>query len=251
MSVQWHELDNLEAAAEAASHFILQRLADALSGRPYATLAVSGGSTARVLFSRLAAARFPWDRVQVFWVDERCVPPQHPESNYGLARESLLEPLRIPESHAHRIRGELRPDEAGRRYIEEIREFFGVEEGRLPSFDVLHLGLGSDAHTAGLFPGEPLLEDRAGVAAAVYIEKLNSWRVTLLPGVLLAARHTCLLTAGKAKAEAVRAVLNEPYDPLRWPAQVVTHHGRHVVCFLDHAAAGRALAAPSGSAPRA
>jgi len=253
MSVQWYEQDNLETAAEAASHFILGRIADALSGQPSATLALSGGAVPRALFAQLAATRyhFHWDRVHLFWADERCVPPDHADSNYRLARETLLDPLHLPASQIHRIRGELRPDAAAQRYREDLQDFFRLEEGRLPSFDVVHLGLGPDAHTASLFPGEPLLDDRSGIAAAVYVEKLNSWRVTLLPGVLLAARHTVFLTAGEEKAEAVQAVLAGPYNPQRWPAQVITHHGRHVVWFLDHAAARReAQATTSNTVPR-
>jgi 6-phosphogluconolactonase len=245
MSVQWYELDNLEAAAEAAAHFILGRLTDALSGQPHATLALSGGTAPRTLFAQLAATRyqFRWDRVHWFWVDERGVPPTHPESNYRLAREHLLDPLHVAPSHVHRIHGEFRPDDAARRYVAEIRNFFSLEEAQLPRFDVVHLGLGPDAHTASLFPGEPLLEDRSGIAAAVYVERLNSWRVTLLPGPLLSAHHIVFLTAGEEKADAVQAVLTGPYNPQRWPAQLITHHGRHVVCFLDHAAARREIQA--------
>lgn len=241
MSVQWYESDNLESAAEAAAHFILGRLTDVLSGQPHATLALSGGTVPPPLFARLADTRyqFRWDRVHWFWVDERAVAPTHPDSNYRLAREQLLDPLHVAPSHVHRIHGELRPDQAARRYAEEIRSFFGLEEGQLPRFDVVHLGLGADGHTASLFPSEALLDDRSGIAAAVYVEKLNSWRVTLLPGPLLTAHHIVFLTAGENKAEAVQAVLTGPYNPQRWPAQLITHHGRHVVCFLDHAAARR------------
>jgi 6-phosphogluconolactonase len=239
MSVQWYESESLDTAAEAAGNFLLSRLTDALSGQPHATLAVSGGRAPLPLFSRLARTPFPWHRVHFFWVDERCVPPTHADSNYRLVRETLLDPLRVAPSHVHRIRGELRPDEAARRYIDEIREFFGLQEGQFPHFDVVHLGLGADAHIASLFPGEAMIDNRTGIGGAVYVDKLNTWRVTLLPGAILAARHTLFLTAGEEKAQAVQAVLNEPYDPQRWPAQVITHHGRHVVWFLDHAAAGR------------
>ena len=239
MSVQWHELADPEAVAEAAAHFVLGRLEDALAGREVASLAVSGGSSPRGLFRKLAAARFPWDRVHFFWVDERSVPPSHNDSNFRLAQELLLAPARVSKHQIHRIPGELRPELAARRYAEEIQQFYDLEDTAQPHFDVIQLGLGPDAHTASLFPGEPLIEDRAGIAAAVYVEKLNTWRVTLLPGALLAARHTLFVTTGEEKADAVHAVLTEEYNPLRWPAQVITHHGRNVVWFLDHAAAKR------------
>lgn len=242
MSVQWHELTDAEAVAEAAARFVVGRLEDALAGREYATLALSGGSGPKGLLRRLAGTRFRWDRVHFFWVDERSVPPTHEESNFRLAQELFLGPARISKQQIHRIPGELRPEVAARRYAEEIQRFFGVEEESQPHFDVVQLGLGPDGHTASLFPGEPLIEDRTGVAAAVYVDKLNTWRVTLLPGALLAARHTLFITTGEEKADAVRAVLTEEYNPLQWPAQVVTHHGRHVVWFLDHAAAKKEVA---------
>ena len=103
----------------------------------------------------------------------------------------------------------------------------------MPHFDLVHRGMGPDAHTASLFPGEPLIDDREGIAAAVYAEKFNMWRVTLLPGALLAAKHTVFLVAGEDKAEAVRAVFHEEYDPKKYPAQIASHHGRGVTWFLD------------------
>lgn len=147
-------------------------------------------------------------------------------------------PARIPRHNIHRICGELRPEVAARRYADEIREFFGLDAGELPHFDVVQRGMGADGHTASLFPGEPLIEDREGIAAAVFVEKLKQWRITMLPGVLLAARHTLMLVTGADKAPAVRAVFQEPYDPTRYPAQMASHHGRRVTWFLDDAAAG-------------
>jgi 6-phosphogluconolactonase len=133
--------------------------------------------------------------------------------------------------------GELPPAVAAKRYTDDIREFFGLEAGEMPRFDVLHRGMGPDAHTASLVPGEPLIDDREGIAAAVYVEKFHQWRVTLLPGVLLAAKHTVVVVAGDDKAEAVRAVFQEEYDPKKYPAQLATHQGKGVTWFLDEAAA--------------
>ena len=237
MSVRWFPYPDAKAAAEACAHHVLARLEEALSGRPFATLAVSGGASPRAMFEALAASRFEWNRVQLFWVDERAVPPTDPASNYRLAAECFLLPARFPQRNVHRIEGELRPDAAARRYTTEIREFFGLEEGEMPSFDVIHRGLGADASTASLFPGEPLLDDREGIAAAVYVEKLAQWRITLLPGVLMAARHTVFLATGADKAEAVRAIFHEPYNPKQYPCQMASHHGRGVAWFLDEAAA--------------
>jgi 6-phosphogluconolactonase len=237
MSVRWHKLRDANAAAEAGAHHIVNLLEEVLSGQEFVTLAVSGGTTPKVLFQKLAATRFPWDKVQLFWVDERCVPPTDVASNFKLADDFLIHPAHIPHRNVHRVMGELTPATAAKRYAGEIRDFFGLEEGEMPRFDVVHRGMGPDAHSASLFPGEPLIDDREGIAAAVYVDKFHQWRVTLLPGALLAAKHTVFVVAGDDKAEAVRAVFQEEYDPKKYPAQIASHHGRGVTWFLDEAAA--------------
>ena len=237
MSAHWYTSPDANAAAEACAHHLLNILEEVLSGQEFVTLAVSGGSTPRLLFQQLAKSKFRWDHVHLFWVDERCVPPTDPASNFKLADDYLIHPAHIPMKHVHRIFGEIAPKAAAERYAEEIREFFGLDEGELPHFDVIHRGMGPDAHTASLFPGEPLIDDREGIAAAVFAAKFNQWRVTLLPGALLAAKHTVFLVAGDDKAESVRAVFKEEYDPKKYPAQIATHHGRGVTWFLDQPAA--------------
>ncbi len=237
MSVRWYTSPDAAAAAEACAHHVIAVLEEALSGQEFATFAVSGGSTPRLLFEKLARSRFRWDNVHLFWVDERCVPPSDPASNYKLADDYLIRPAHVPQRRVHRIVGEIAPKSAAARYTAEIQEFFGLEEGEFPHFDLVHRGMGPDAHTASLFPGDPMIDDREGIAAAVFAPKYNQWRVTLLPGVLLAAKHTVFLVAGQDKAEAVRAVFKEEYDPKRYPAQIASHHGRGVTWFLDEQAA--------------
>jgi len=224
-------------AARMASGYILERLERALATHEFATFALSGGATPKPMFDQMAAAHFPWPKVHFFWVDERAVPPNDARSNYRLAAESLLIPARVPQANIHRIRAELVPAAAAHACSEEIRTFFGLQPGEMPRFDVLHRGIGPDAHTASLFPGEPLLDDRQGIAAAVFVAKLGEWRITLLPGVLLAAADTVMLASGADKAEAVRAVFQEPYDPRRYPAQLGTRDNRPTSWFLDEAAA--------------
>jgi 6-phosphogluconolactonase len=237
MSVRWHTYPDAAAAADACAHHILNLLEEALAGQELATLAVSGGSTPKRMFDTLTAARFKWDRVHVFWVDERGVPPTDVASNYKLTQEHLLQPAHIAMRQVHRIMGEMQPWHAARRYEEEIREFFGLEEGEMPHFDVVHRGMGPDAHSASLFPGDPLIQDRERIVGATYTDKFSQWRITLLPGALLAAKHTVFLVAGGDKKEAVRAVFHEEYDPMKYPAQIASHHGRGVTWFLDQAAA--------------
>jgi 6-phosphogluconolactonase len=237
MSVHRYTLSDPDAAAEASCHFIINLLEEALAGQDFASLAVSGGSTPKLLFQKLAATRFRWDKVFLFFVDERCVPPADTASNYKLAEEFLIRPAHIPGRNVHRIHGEINPEAAAKGYVEEIREFFALEDGAMPRVDVVHRGMGPDAHSASLFPGEPLIDDRENIAAAVWVEKFHMWRVTLLPGALLAAKHNVFVVCGDDKAEAVRAVFNEEYDPKKYPAQIASHHGRGVAWFLDQAAA--------------
>lgn len=222
------------AAAQACARRVLALLEDALFRQDAATFAISGGSTPKLLFDDLAATAFPWDRVHLFWVDERCVPPTDDASNYKLARVHLIDPAHIPEANVHRIYGELDPSEAAARYAAEIRRFFRLDAAALPRFDVMHRGMGPDAHTASLFPGSPLIDDHSGIAAAVFAPQFNQWRVTLLPAVLGAARNTVLLVAGADKIDALRAVFQDPYDPKQHPAQIAAKQSEW---FLDRAAA--------------
>lgn len=224
-------------AAEACAAHILELLEEAMAGDAPATLAISGGSSPRLMFEIFAQTRFPWEQVHVFFVDERCVPPTDPQSNFKLADDTWLTPASFPSGNVHRIQAELEPAVAAQRYIDDIREYFALDSGRMPQFDVIHRGMGPDCHTASLFPGEPLIDDRKGIAAAVWVEKMNQWRITLLPGVLLAARNTAMLVTGADKAPALRSVVKEPFDPKKYPAQITAGLGRRVTWFLDAAAA--------------
>lgn len=222
------------SAAEASAAHILQLLQSALVGNRHATLAISGGSTPKLMFTAMAKAGFDWKHVHLFFVDERAVPPDHEQSNYRMADEYLIRPAKI--RHVHRIPSELEPKQAAKRYASDVREHFQIGDGELPHFDVMHLGVGPDGHTASLFPGEPLVEDRQGIAAAVYVEKIPQWRITLLPGVLLAARNMVVVAAGPDKKEALQHVLREPFSPLTYPAQILIRQSRKPVFFVDKAA---------------
>jgi len=223
-----------QAAAEACARRVVELLNAALTEAPHATFAISGGSSPKPMFDNLARSGVPWDRIHLFWVDERCVPPTDDASNYKMAHEHLIAPARIPEENIHRIQGELEPREAAALYEERIRAFFGLRGGEPPRFDAMHRGIGPDAHTASLFPGQPLIRTGKGIAAAVFAPQFNQWRVTLLPGVLEAAKNTVMLAAGADKAEALRAVFGEPYDPVKFPSQI---GARQAAWFLDEAAA--------------
>ncbi len=221
--------DSREAAEKCAAQIV-----EYLTASPQSTLAISGGSSPKVMFEIFAATPFDWNRVQLFWVDERCVPATDSQSNFKLANDTWLAPAKFPESNIHRVQTERDPEDAADVYADELRLVFG--EG-IPKFDVIHRGMGPDAHTASLFPGEPLIDDRTGLAAAVFVEKLNSHRVTLLPAVLLAAKYTVMLVAGADKAQPLADVLYGPHDPKKFPCQLTERDGGEVAWFLDPASA--------------
>jgi 6-phosphogluconolactonase len=223
--------DTREAAEHCAAQ-ILQHLNDS----PQSALAISGGSSPRVMFEIFAKTPFDWNRVQLFWVDERCVPPTDAQSNFKLANDTWLAPAKFPAANIHRVQTERDPQDAAEIYAHELRLIFGED---IPKFDVIHRGMGPDAHTASLFPGEPLIDDRTGLASAVFVEKLNSHRVTLLPAVLLAAKHTVMLVTGADKAQPLADVLYGPHDPKKFPCQLGERDGGDVAWFLDPAAAAQ------------
>jgi 6-phosphogluconolactonase len=227
-------------AAEACGKQVLEWLRAAIAEQGQATLAISGGSSPRPMFEMFARTGFRWEKVHLFWVDERGVPPADPQSNFKLADDTWLAPGRFPRSNVHRIEAELSAQTAAERYSAALMKFFGLAPGEMPRFDVIHRGMGPDAHTASLLPGEPLIEDRSGVAAAVWVEKFKQWRITLLPGVLEAARHTAMLVTGADKAQALSAVLSAPYNPMEHPAQIATRKLDPAVWFVDAAAAAGA-----------
>lgn len=216
---------------------MLQVLGELLAERPVANIAISGGTTPKLLFQYLAKSGFDWSRVHLFWVDERAVPPGDPQSNYTLAQENWLDPIDYPASNVHRMQAELPVSEAAERYADEIRGHFRLQEGEFPVFDIIQQGMGPDVHTASLFPGEPLILDRQGIAAAVYVEKLRAARITLLPGVLARATNTFMLVTGPDKAAALKTVWSAPEALLEAPAQLTRHHTGNVIWFLDDAAA--------------
>ena len=224
-------------AAQNCARCLLALLADSINESGRATLAVSGGSTPKLMFDEMAKASFPWDKLHLFWVDERVVPPTDDQSNYKLASEHFIQPANFPKRNVHRVHGELDADQAAKRYRAELEEFFELQRGEFPAFDVIHCGMGDEGHTASLFPGEPHLEDRAGLTAAVFAPKLPHWRVTTLPGVLLAAKNTLMLVAGADKNPVLKQVASGEYDPWTYPVQLIAREGLNVEWFLDEAAA--------------
>lgn len=215
---------------------------EAVATRGRFTVALSGGTTPGGVYRVLAGEQYrttlPWPSVHLFWGDERCVPPTHPESNYRMAAETLLSRIAIPAENVHRIPVELPPHEAAAAYEQTLRAVFALTGSDLPRFDLIFLGLGVDGHTASLFPGTPGVREERRLVVAHYVEKLGAWRITLTPPVLNNAAQVVFLVRGVEKAETLSAVLHGPCDPERWPAQLVRPTQGSVLWLVDRAAAG-------------
>jgi 6-phosphogluconolactonase len=226
-----------EELARAAAALFAERASAAVSARGRFSAALSGGRTPEALYTLLAKAPFasqiPWERVYLFWGDERCVPPDHKESNYRLARERLFDHVPVPPANVHRIRGEMDPVEAAALYEGELREFFGQHGQPWPAFDAVFLGLGEDGHTASLFPGSPAIRESVRRVSAQYVDAQKGWRITLTPPAINAARLAVFVVSGKSKAAAVRDVLEGPFRPGTLPAQAVRPPHGEIRWMLD------------------
>jgi 6-phosphogluconolactonase len=224
-----------EALALAGADRLSELIEEAIRLRGRAIVSLTGGSTPRQLYAALARPRasLRWDAVHLFWGDERPVPPDHPDSNYGMARDALLAHVPVPPSQIHRMRGELPADEAAREY----------EALLMGTFDVMLLGLGADAHIASIFPGSPVVHERTRRVVAAWAPHLQSWRITLTPLALLDARRIVMVVAGDSKAAAVQAALEAPEDVERLPVHLLRTAGDRVEWLIDRAAA-RALSSP-------
>jgi 6-phosphogluconolactonase len=233
--VQVFEL--VDSLQEAAARHATEVLRATTSGQDI-RIALSGGSTPRGFHALLAESDgIDWTKVHVYWGDERTVPPDHPESNYRMARETLLEHVAIPPEQVHRMRGELDPATAADEYERILAESFGVDPPELPRFDLNVLGVGPDGHTASLFPGTAALDERERWVVANHVPQQDSWRITLTYPVLNAARLTLVLANGDNKAEAIRRIF-DPSEQNKPPAASVRPEGQ-IIWLLDEAAASK------------
>lgn len=230
-----HVAPSAAAAAGRCAQHLAQSIEDAVRERGVAAIALSGGSTPRLMLPHLVDAHLSWPRVQVFQVDERGVPPGDPQSNATMLAEHLLGPAGVPEANFHRMRTELDAVVAAGRYEQELLAVLGPR----PVFDVIVCGVGPDAHTASLFPGDPLIDDRTHLVAATFVEKSSQWRVTLLPRVLLATRGLLVLAAGADKAPAFTRIFDDRVPAPEAPARILFETSGSLHWYLDEACAPR------------
>ncbi len=232
-----------EISRTAADMIVRQSNVTGSSAGPF-TIALSGGSTPGKLHNRLGRepsvrSRLSWNNFHFFWGDERHVPPNHPQSNYRMACDTLFASAPLPAQNIHRVHAE-EPDAAtaAEKYERELRSFFNLATGQLPRLDCVLLGIGPDGHTASLFPATNALQEKRRFVVANWVEKFQTHRITMTVPVLNNAALIVFLVSGKEKAEVLKEVLEGDYRPELLPAQLIRPvHGR-LLWLVDRAAAG-------------
>jgi 6-phosphogluconolactonase len=234
--------DDPDALARGAADELTQRALAVTDAGDAFNVALSGGSTPDRLLRLLAdepySTRISWTDVHLFWGDERAVPPDDPDSNFGAARDALITKVGIPAGNVHRIKGETEPQDAAAEYEMDLRRHFALDEGRLPRFDLVFLGMGADGHTASLFPGTDALAETRRLVTANWVAVLESHRITLTCPVFNHAACIMFLVAGAEKAETLRLVLEGPQG--KYPAQLIRPASGELLWYVDRAA-GTAL----------
>jgi 6-phosphogluconolactonase len=244
------EPDPSALAYRAAQHLV-ELAEEAVSARGRVRIAVSGGSTPKVTFALLADPahpflnRMPWHALELFFVDERTVPPDHPESNYRMTREALLDKINLRPEQVHRMQGELEPEVAAAEYEYELRRTFRLEGAEAPRFDIVTLGMGPDGHTASLFPETEAIHEIGRLVVANQVPQKDTWRVTLTWPVINHAREVFFLIAGEDKAQPLKEVFLGPKNVERLPSQLIWPASGILTLILDKAAA--ALLPPPGA----
>ncbi|MCS7225909.1 MAG: 6-phosphogluconolactonase [Gloeomargarita sp. SKYB31] len=234
---------DLEALSEQALMLVAERVHTAIAQQGRATVVLAGGSTPRRLYQRIAQQNWPWSQIHVFWGDERFVPPDHPDSNYRMARETWLDHVPIPATHLHPIPTvPLTPAAAAAAYEQELQAFFGLQPGEFPVFDVILLGMGEDGHTASLFPHTAALQvcDRAVTVG----QKGDEPRITLTIPTLNLGRCVMFLVAGVNKAAAYAQVMSGQANGERYPAALIRPQNGELWWFVEAAVLAAAKPSP-------
>ena len=251
VSVTYSAAPGAGEVAAAAAELFASAAAAAAETRGVARIAISGGSTPKAMFALLADraapffAQVPWDGLQLFWVDERCVPPTDADSNYRMTSEAMLSHVPLIASQIHRMEGELDPNTAAARYEAVLRTTFRLEGAGLPAFDLVLLGMGDDGHTASLFPHTAALHEATRLVVANHVPQKDTWRITLSAPVINHGREVAFLIEGAAKAQVVHDVFAGPYDPETRPSQLIRPESGKLTLLLDAGAASK-LPSPTG-----
>ncbi|RRA47702.1 6-phosphogluconolactonase [Acidipila sp. EB88] len=245
LEVTYRVYEDGTALAHAAAKHFAERVAQSVEKRGRARIAISGGSTPKATFALLAdpaqpyGKNIPWDKVELFWVDERTVGPDDPDSNYRMTRENLLSKVAPNPDKVHRIEGELDPEEAAAKYETVIRREFRLEGAEVPRFDVVWLGMGDDGHTASLFPHTEGIHELGRIAFANHVPQKDTWRITLSAPVINEALEVVFLIGGDDKAAPLERVLYGEYDPAETPSQLIQPKNGSLLFLLDTKAAAK------------
>ena len=243
LKINYYVEPDAAALARRAAQYFTEMAGEAVAYSGRARIAISGGSTPKAAFELLADSyqpwrnRMPWERLDLYWVDERAVPPDDADSNYRMTREALLDHVPLRPEQIHRIEGELDPEAAAARYESELRSGFRLEGAELPAFDLVALGMGADGHTASLFPHTQAIHEMSRLAAANFVPQKDSWRITLTWPVINRASSVFFLIAGEDKASVLSEVLTGTLDPERLPSQLIWPSSGILTLILDKAAA--------------
>ena len=233
-------LPDHERVSRKAASLFEDETKSSLEGKGRCSVALSGGSTPKMLFSILASEHrdsVAWSDIDLFWADERCVPPDHVESNFRLVSEAVLSRVTIPEGRVHRIRGEAEPHGEALRYEREIMEWF--HRGGIPCFDLIILGMGADGHTASLFPGSDSLLERNRLVLPVHEKQFRHWRISLTLPVLNNGRSVVFLVSGREKATVLQEVLEGGEGTSRYPAGLIHPSQGELIWLVDEPAASK------------
>ena len=243
IAVEYRVYDGPDALAHAAAEHFQETAQKSAAATGKARVAVSGGSTPKRTFELLANPQqkflnaMPWPELELFFVDERTVPPTDKDSNYRMTREAMLEKVPLKPEQVVRIEGELPPEEAAARYESAIRNQFRLEGAEVPRFDVLQLGMGDDGHTASIFPHTEAIHELGRIVYANHVPQKDTWRITLTWPVINEASEVFFLIGGKDKAEPLQRVLQGPYDPETLPSQLIQPKNGKLLFLLDKDAA--------------
>ena len=234
---------DVSALNRAAADEFIRAAREAVNVRHRFAVALSGGSTPQGIYALLVAdhktdpAKVPWDKIHIFFGDERPVPPTHADSNFHQARQNLLTQVPLPQGNLHRVRAELGARTAAADYEHWLRAFFHARNCQVPQFDLIMLGLGTDGHTASLFPDSAALKEQTRLVCENWIQPLGSHRITFTYPLLNAAAEVMFVVAGKEKAQALRQVLRGDPNGATYPAQAVQPASGKLLWMLDEAAA--------------
>mgnify|MGYP002713200004 CR=1 FL=1 len=200
------------------------------------SIALSGGSTPKALYQHLAESdAFQWDKWYIFFGDERTVPPDDDDSNYRMAKETFLSKVPIPENQVYRMKGELEPTVSAEAYERVLQDVFG--DNGFPQLNLILLGMGDDGHTASLFPHTAPIHETEKWVIAHYVEKLDTWRITLTPPVLNNAHYVAFMVTGDKKADRLNQVIHGDYQPDTLPSQIIKPEHGQLLWYVDQAAA--------------